>query len=176
MLSLLVLTLAAEPGDFATAARRSLLFDRPVERGGFHFQVAFGVGGGTANEGLFHAMEVGGTFDNGMTFALLHTFVQNKGVLGPERGPDLLGGWMLELKVPLFVPDLDLKIAAGLGGLHDQSDGIRLIPGFGWSYGVDLHLILLPSSGLTVGLQVVQVAVESGHHWAAATSLGYTFF
>lgn len=164
------------PADYATASRRSWLFDHPVDRSGFHFQIAFGLGGGPNNEGLFHAMEIGGTFESGVTLALLHTFVQNKGILGPEHGPDLLGGWMAEVKVPLFIPELDLKAAAGLGGLHDQSDGIRLIPGFGWSYGIDVHLPFFQSSGLTLGFQIVQVVVESGHYLAASSSLGYTFF
>lgn len=176
MLALCLLLAAEVPGGFATASNQSLFFDHPVVRRGFHFQVAFGFGGGPDNEGLFHAMEVGGTFDNGLTVGLLHTFVQNKGVIGPERGPDLLGGWMLELKVPLFYPEFDLKLAAGLGGLHDQSDGIRFLPGLGWSYGLDVHLPFFDDSGLTIGFSMIQVVVDGTHYLSAATSLGYTFF
>ncbi len=163
----------AESADYATSSRHSLLFGHPVAREGFHLQVAFGLGGGPSNEGLFHAMEIGGSFDNGFTLALLHTFVQNKGVLGPERGPDLLGGWMAQLKIPIFYPEFELKVAAGLGGLHDQSDGIKLIGGFGWSYGIDLHLPWYENSGLTLGFSVIQVVVESGHYLAVASGLGY---
>lgn len=172
----LALALWATAPDYATASRQSALFDHPVERDGFHFQIAFGLGGGPDNEGLFHAMEVGGTFDNGVTLALLHTFVQNEGIIGRRHGPDLLGGWMAEVKVPLFIPEVELKVALGLGGLHDQSDGIRLIPGVGWFYGVDVHLPWFPTSGPTLGLQAMQVVVEDGHHFAAAASLGYTWF
>ncbi len=166
----------AEPANYATSSRHSLLFGHPVAREGFHFQLAFGLGGGPSNEGLFHAMEIGGSFSNGFTLALLHTFVQNKGVLGPERGPDLLGGWMAQLKIPILYPKFELKVAAGLGGLHDQSDGIKLIGGFGWSYGIDLHLPWQENSGLTLGFSVIQVLMESGHYLAVATGLGYTFF
>jgi len=173
---MLALALALISAPYPTSSRQSLLFDHPVERDGFHFQVAFGLGGGPDNEGLFHAMEVGGTFDSGVTIGLLHTFVQNKGVIGPERGPDLLGGWMFEAKIPLFWPELELKAAAGLGGLHDQRDGIAFIPGFGWFYGVDFHLPFYETAGATLGLQVVHVMVESGHYFAGAFSVGYTWF
>lgn len=186
MLLPLLFALTAEP--YATASRSSLLFDHEVERAGFHFQVAFGVGGGARNEGLFHAMELGGTFDNGLTLALLHTFVQSKGVLGADRvpvisgaapegsGPDLLGGWMLELKAPILVPEVELKLAAGFGGLHDQREGIAAIPGFGWFYGVDFHLPFYATSGATLGAQVMHVLVDTGHYWAFGVGVGYTWF
>lgn len=169
-------THGAPGSDYATASRRSLVFDHPVERDGLHFQVTFGLGGGPDNEGLFHTMEVGGSFDNGVTLALLHTFVQNAGVLGPERGPDLLGGWMAEVKLPLGVPEIELKLAAGLGGLHDQSDGIEFIPGFGWVYGLDLHLPFYATSGATLALQMTHVVVDAGHFFAAGVGIGYTWF
>ncbi len=154
---------------------RSLIFGHPVERDGFHFHVSFGLGGGPENEGVFHAMEIGGTFKNGLTLALLHTFVQNKGVIGPDRGPHLIGGWMPELKIPFFFPEIELKVAAGFGGLHDQTNGIRVVPGFAWAYGVDFHLPIFRGSGPTVGVTLIH-AVVSQHYFTAGVGLGYTFF
>jgi hypothetical protein len=165
---------ASEP-RYPWASSRSLFFGHVVERSGFHVQVAFGVGGGPENEGLFHAMEVGGTFQNGVTLALLHTFTQNKGIIGPERGPDLIGGWMAEVKAPLFFPEFVVKLAAGLGGLHDQSDGIRAIPGFGLAWGFDVHVPFFRTSGLTVGVTGIHAWVPA-HYFTCGVGLGYTFF
>jgi hypothetical protein len=116
---------------------RSLLFGTPVERDGLHAQLAVGVAGGLNNEGLFHTLELGFTFRNGLTLCALQTGVQNRGVLGPDRGPDYLGGWLLELKVPVLVPELELKAAAGLGALLDEWKGLHVVTGFGWAYGLD---------------------------------------
>ncbi len=178
--ALLILAAEAEaepqPVQHATWNSKSLIFGHAVERDLFHFHISFGIGGGPDNEGLFHAMEIGGTFDNGVVLALLHTFVQNKDVLGPDRGPDLLGGWMLEVKVPVFAPEFEVKVAGGFGGLHDQSDGgLRVIPGFGVAYGIDFNLPFARSSGLTLGLTLLHVWVPT-HYFAASVGLGYTFF
>lgn len=176
-LGLIVASSPAAPArDYGTASSRSLLFGREVDRGDFHFHLSFGVGGGPENEGLFHAAEIGYTLPAGWTLALLHTFVQNKGVLGPERGPDLIGGWMLELKVPVGWPEFELKAAAGLGGLHDQSDGIRAIPGVGVAYGVDFHVPFFAASGLTVGFTALHVVAEGRHYFTSGVGLGWTFF
>ncbi len=155
---------------------RSELFGRPVVRDGFHFQIAFGVGGGPDTAGVFHAMEVGGTFKNGWTLALLHTFIQNKDVFSANDGPDLIGGWMAELKVPVIWPELVAKVAMGLGGTHDQSDGIEAFWGWGAAYGLDLHLPLLARSGLTLVSTGFNIIVQGKHHFGASLGLGYTFF
>src|SRR5439155_20488381 len=101
-------TPAPEPEPhYPFSSNRSLIFGHIVERDYIHFQIVFGLGGGPDNEGLFHAMELGWTLPGGWTIALLHTFVQNKGILGPDRGPfgvhnpDLIGGWMAEVKFPI---------------------------------------------------------------------------
>lgn len=159
----------------ATWSERSLLFNRPISREGFHLQILFGLGGGPENEGLFHAMELGGTLPNGVTLAMLHTFVQNRGILGPERGPDLVGGWLAEVKVPVLFPELEVKFALGLGGLHDQSNGLRAIPGFGWAYGVDLHLPFYRRMGLTLGLTFIHALVPQ-HYMTVGVGLGFTVF
>ena len=77
------------------------LFGDTVNRDGFHFQVAFGWGGGPDSEGLFHAMEIGYTLENGWTLGYLHTFIQNEGFGEMHGGPDLFGGHMFEVKVPI---------------------------------------------------------------------------
>jgi hypothetical protein len=155
---------------------RSLLFGTPVERDGLHAQLVVGLGGGANNEGLFHALEVGVTFSNGLTLAALQTGVQNRGVLGPDRGADFIGGWLLELKVPVLVPELELKVAAGLGGLLDEGrSALRLIPGFGWAYGLDLHVPFFTSSGATVGVTFLHALVPA-HYFTVGVGVGYTFF
>lgn len=161
---------------YTLSSNDSILFGTPVERDGFHFQVMFGLGGGPDIDGLHHAMEIGGTLENGWTIALLHTFVQNKGILGPERGPDLMGGWMAELKAPIFFPEIEAKIAFGFGGLHDQSDGIVPMGGVGWAYGVDFHIPVYPTSGITIGFTAVQVIVQERHYFSASLGTGYTWF
>ena len=153
------------------------LFDRPVEREGVHFHFGVGVGVGTPDIfGIHHTMELGGTFANGMTLALIHTFIQNKGVGNDNGGPDLIGGWMAELKVPLYFPELVAKIAFGLGGEHDQSDGIRAIAGVGWAYGLDLHFPVGPRHGPTLGLTIIHTVAESRHSFGVGLGLGWTLF
>lgn len=171
----LATALAAAPARAGAASDQTLL-GRPLIRDGFHFQAAFGVGGGPDSAGLFHAMEVGGTFRNGWTLALLHTFIQNKGIIGPDSGPDLFGGWLLELKVPVLVPELVAKVAAGPGGTHDQSDGIKANWGFGWAYGLDFDIPLFARSGITLSATGLHAIAEGAHHFGASFAVGYTFF
>jgi hypothetical protein len=178
MVRALLVLLSAAPAfvQHATWNDRSLLFGTKIERDGLHLQLVLGLGGGPRNEGLFHALEVGVTLDNGVTLALLQTALQNKGVLGPDRGADLIGGWMLELKVPVLFPELELKLAAGLGGVLDESrPALQFSPGFGWAYGVDFHLPLFASSGATVGLTFLHALVPA-HYFTVAVGVGYTFF
>lgn len=175
-LPLLLCGVLASPAAGDDGRFRSLIFNHDVVRRGFHLQIAFGLGGGPDNDGLFHAAEVGYTFGPGVTVAMLHTFIQNKGIIGPERGPDLLGGWMLEVKWPLLFPELEIKLASGFGGLHDQSNGIRVIPGFGAAVGFDFHLPIFERSGPTLGFELLFVRVAQGSYWGGAAALGYTFF
>lgn len=126
--------------------------------------------------GLFHAMEIGHTFDDGLTLGVLHTFIQNNGI-GPTRGgPDLFGGWLAELKVPIFVPEVVAKVGAGLGVTHDQTDGWSAAGGFGWAYGVDFHVPFFAGSGGTVLLTGLHTVVEGSHDFGASLALGYTWF
>jgi hypothetical protein len=173
---MVVVLLLLGSAQHATWNDRSLVYGTPVERDGLHLQLVAGLGGADRNEGFFHALEVGATFDNGLTVALLQAAVQNRGVLGPDRGPDLIGGWMLELKVPVFAPEFELKVAAGLGGLMDQSRSrVRLIPGFAWAYGLDLHLPIFKSSGPTIGITFLHALVPA-HSFTVGVGAGYTFF
>lgn len=123
-------------------------------------------------------MEIGWTLPNGWTLAMLHTFIQNKGFFGgPEDGPDLIGGWMLQLKVPVVVPELVLKFAAGLGGTHDQSDGIKAHAGPGLSAGLDFHVPLgWRGHGVTLGITAIRVWAQGTAHTGAGIQLGYTLF
>ena len=152
------------------------LFGTPIERQGMHFQVAFGWGGGPDSEGLFHAMEIGYTMENGWTLGYLHTFIQNEGFGEMHGGPDLFGGHMFEVKVPLYYPEIVVKLAAGPGGTHDQSDGLKAHFGMSWAYGVDLHLPVDEGSGFTLGLTAIHATIKAHHHWGVSVSGGYTFF
>lgn len=165
-----------DPTDEVRDGPRPTLTGRPVIRDGFHFQVAFGVGGGNDSHGLFHAMEVGGTFPNGMTLALLHTFIQNEGIFADHGGPDLFGGWIPTFKLPLGYDDLIGKVAVGPAGIHIQEDGIEVRGGVGWTYGLDWHVPLFRRSGLTLGTQMLHVQEHGKHHAGLSSSLGYTFF
>lgn len=170
--------LAAEPIPPAVPVEgvRSLVVD-DVRRGGFHFQIAFGIGGGPDTEGLFHAMEIGGTLKrSGVTLGMWHTFVQNKGMLDDKGGPDLVGGWLFQAKIPIVRPEFVAKIGVGPGGLHDQSDGIVALWGPAWAYGFDIHLPVSRRSGPTLGFTVLQTVVGGQHHVTASVGLGYTVF
>jgi hypothetical protein len=164
-----------EPEEILDGPRPTLT-GLPVIRDAFHFQVAFGMGGGNDSHGLFHAMEIGGTFPNGMTLALLHTFIQNKGIFAEHGGPDLYGGWIPTFKMPLYYDDLIGKVAVGPAGIHIQEDGIEVEGGVGWVYGLDFHVPFYRRSGLTFGAQMLHVHEHGKHHAGFSTSLGYTFF
>ncbi len=100
--------------------------------------------------------------------------MQNKNVIGPYRGPDALFGSMLEVKIPLFRPELEAKVAAGLGGVIDELRPL-LIPGLGIAYGFDLHLPIFRASGPTLGLLFFHTFVPA-HYFTVAGCVGYTFF
>jgi hypothetical protein len=162
---------------YAFSSNRSLIFGHIVYRDGFHFHISFGVGGGPDTSGLFHAAELGWNFGGGFVFGILHTFVQNKGIIGPDSGPDLVGGWMLQVKFPVFFPEFELKVALGFGGLHDQSHGIVAIPGVGWSYGIDFHLPFLRFGGMTLNTTFTHAFLDrGGKYFTAGAGLGWTFF
>jgi hypothetical protein len=161
----------------SAAAQAPSLFGREIDREGVHFHFGLGLGVGAEDIiGIHHTMELGGTFENGMTLALFHTFTQNRGILNGDQGPDLIGAWMAELKVPIYFEDLVAKVAFGLGGEHDQSDGIRVIPGIGWAYGIDLHLPVGPRHGPTLGLTILHTLAEGRHSIGVGLGLGWTLF
>lgn len=159
-----------------TEATRGL-WGRPVRRGGFHFQAGFGAGGGADSAGIFHTMEIGYTIEK-TTVGILHTFIQNRGQFGGTYGgPDLFGGWMLEVKHPLVFPDLVGKVALGLGGIHDQTGpGIQAHAGFGASYGVDLHFPIWERFGPTLTVAALHATALGEHYFGVGTALGVTLF
>lgn len=182
LLGLLILTAAgsgrAEPAreqDGVYLAEETFL-GRPVTRRGLHFHLAFGIGGGPDTVGVFHAMELGWTFKSGSTLGLIHSFIQNKGVITDTDGPDLFGGWMLMYKVPVIYPEIVYKVALGPGGTHDQTDGIKASWGVGWLYGFDLHLPLFRTSGPSLSLVALHAVVQGNHHFGVSAGLGYTWY
>ncbi len=157
--------------------KRPTIFGRPIRRQGFHFQATLGAGFGPDVVGLYHAMEIGWSF-SGYSVSLLHTFLQNKGVFGTQwGGPDEIGGFMLQVKGPLYFDDLSWKLASGVGGTVDQSDGgFDAKPGFGVHYGVDLHFPIWPKFGPTLSLDGMNVVERGHHHFGAGLALGFSVF
>lgn len=177
LLGMLSTPALAEPWPYAEGEPVDGLLGRPVKRAGFHFQITFGIGGGPDTLGLSHTMELGGTFGNGVTLGLLHHLIQNKGILGPDRGPDLIGGWMLEVKVPTRAPEFVAKFAIGPGGTHTQGGGkIKANWGIAWAYGLDFHVPVVKRSGPTLSLTGLQTVVEGKHHIGFSAGVGYTVF
>ena len=180
MLLLLLIAATSEPTatqpftQYRTWNDRSLAFGTKVVRDGWHAQLVVGLGGGINNDGLFAAVELGGTFKNGVTLAALHVFLQNQGVIGPSRGADALGGWLVECKVPVLVSEIEAKIAAGLGFVVDELRP-SLIPGVGLAYGVDVHLPIYAAHGPTAGITFFHALVPQ-HYFTVGVGVGYTFF
>lgn len=152
------------------------LLGREVIRTGFHFQFTIGFGGGPDTEGVFTGMEIGGTFRNGMTVAMLHTFIQNKKVFRDKDGPDLIGGWLLEFKTPIVYPELVAKIAIGPGGKHIQGKPLKAVWGPTWAFGLDFHIPVTARSGPTLSFQGLHTFVDHKHHVGFSGAVGYTVF
>jgi hypothetical protein len=168
----IIALLAAAP---AHAEITPTIFGRPIELRGFHFQVGFGAGGGPDSLGVFHQMEVGWTTRSELTFGMIHSFIQSKGV-SEVAGPHLFGGWMFLFKMPVIWKELSYKLALGPGGTHDQTDGIKPHWGVSWLYGLDLSYPWFQGSGPTLSLVALHAVAEGRHHFGVSLGLGYTFF
>jgi|GEM_PF-4403645 hypothetical protein len=157
---------------------RPTLFNQPMQRDGFHFQVAFGFGTGPTSRGVFHNMEIGGTFANGWTLAYNHVLIQTAGLGGQRDGDlDLIGGHLLQVKIPLYYQDIVAKFGIGPGGSHDQSDGLTAIFGPAWAYGIDVHMAVFDTSGITLGVTILHTIPKGqGHHMGFGLSMGYTWY
>lgn len=155
---------------------RPTIFGRPIRFQGFHFHFSFGPGLGPDVSGLYHAMEIGYSF-KGYSVSFLHTFLQSKGVFwnNPD-GPDEIGGFMIQARGPLYFEDLSWKLASGVGGTVDQSDGFHAKPGFGVHYGVDLHFPIWARFGPTLSLDGMNVYSQGHHHFGAGLALGVSVF
>jgi hypothetical protein len=78
--------------------------------------------------------------------------------------------------MPVIWPELIYKIAAGPGGIHDQSDGITAHWGPSWLYGFDFHVPMFRRSGFTATLVALHAVALKTHHFGVSLGLGYTFF
>ena len=150
------------------------LFGGTVTRDGLHLQATFGWAVGADAQGLFHAMELGYTLDDGGTVTYLYTLLQSKGFGPPGGGPDRLEGHLLALKLPLHFPELVAKVAVGVEVIHGP--GGHSEQGIGWLYGVDLHLPIGERSGFTVGVTANHATTKGYQHWSLAVAGGYTCF
>lgn len=155
---------------------RPTIFGRPIRFQGFHFHLSFGPGVGPDVSGLYHAMEIGYSF-SGYSVSFLHTFLQSKGIFWENPGgPDEIGGFMIQVRGPLYFEDLSWKFASGVGGTVDQSDGFHAKPGFGVHYGVDLHFPIWSRFGPTLSLDGMNVYSQGHHHFGAGLALGVSVF
>lgn len=157
---------------------RPTIFGRPIVRNGFHFHASLGIGGGPDTAGLFHAMEIGWSF-NGLTVAFLHSIIQNKNELWTDKdGPDEIGGFYAQVQGPLYFEDLVWKFAAGVGGTVDQPDEGGFYPhaGFGLNYGVDLHFPIWPRFGPSASIAAMNIFEGGQQYFGVGGALGITLF
>jgi hypothetical protein len=162
----------------ALAAPPESLLERPLVRHGFHFQVAFGAGGGPSSGGLLHSMEIGYTFgERGYTLAYDHLFLLTDGIAPVTRGSGMFGGHMLVFKMPVLWNELSLKVGAGIGESVNLQNGFKPFFGVGWLYGLDFDVPFFRTSGLTLGVVSFHaVTVDVGHQWGIGSVLAYTWF
>jgi hypothetical protein len=177
----------AAPGtseqDAAAARRRcearDTLFGRPLKRRG-RFDLVFGLGGGNHVGGLYHSMTIGGTFKNEWSLSLMHTFLQNKGFFRPNSGPDLYGGWIPVVHIPLRPRELSLYWGIGPGGYHIQDHGIKLSWGVFYSVGLDFVFPVQRRTGPILRFSLMQAIVPEGRDqrttFGANLGLGWAVF
>lgn len=158
------------------------LWGQQAERGGFHFKAAFGTGIGPTSLGLWHSMEIGGTFQrpgilNGWTMAYHHVFLLSAPQFRPNDAADMFGGHFFLLKIPLGLPEIVAKLSVGLGESVDLRTGFQAFFGFGWHYGIDFHFPWTRRSGMTIGLDAVHsITGRHGHIFGFGLNVGYTWF
>jgi hypothetical protein len=165
-------------GTGATALaeqRLPSIFEKPMERGGFHFQFAMGAGVGNLASGTLTILELGYTLANDYTIMFWHPMIENDSNQSPtiaSRYPDVLIG----IKKSVFYKELVLKIGFGGAGAHEP-DFSEASLGLGWAYGVDLHYPMGSGGhGFTLAFTVHHVQLEDRHFAAASLGLGYTLF
>lgn len=151
------------------------LFEKPMERSGFHFQFAMGAGAGNLASGTLTILELGYTFPNDYTVMFWHPMIENDSNQSPtvaSRYPDVLIG----IKKSAFYKELVFKIGFGGGGAHEP-DFSEASLGIGWAYGVDLHYPMGSGGhGFTFAFTVHHIQLEDRHFAAASIGLGYSIF
>ena len=151
------------------------LFEKPMERSGFHFQFARGAGAGNLASGTLTILELGYTFPNDYTVMFWHPMIENDSNQSPtvaSRYPDVLIG----IKKSAFYKELVFKIGFGGGGAHEP-DFSEASLGIGWAYGVDLHYPMGSGGhGFTFAFTVHHIQFEDRHFAAASIGLGYSIF
>jgi len=152
--------------------------DQEVDRTGVHFQVLFGWGGGPTSNGLLHNMELGGTLPwGGITICYQHAFIYSDGFAKPAGGSDLWGGHFLMVKVPVLTPQVVAKVGFGAGENVDRSDGFDATFGVGGTLGVDVHIPMWDTSGLTFSAMVLAAHTpDVGRQFGGGAGFGYTWF
>jgi hypothetical protein len=149
------------------------LFGRPLKRR-VRFDLVFGLGGANHVDGLYHSMTLGGTFKNEWSLSLMHTFLQSKGFFDPDarRGPDLYGGWIPVVHVPLRPRELSLHFGLGPGGYHVQHDGIKLSWGVFYELGLDLVFPVHRRTGPILRFALMQAIVPNPRGDDQVTTFG----
>jgi hypothetical protein len=152
---------------------KGTLFGRPLKRR-VRFDLVFGLGGANHMDGLYHSMTLGGTFKNEWSLSLLHTFLQSKGFFEPDakRGPDLYGGWIPVVHIPLRPRELSFHFGLGPGGYHVQSNGIKLSWGVFYELGLDLVYPVQRRTGPILRFSLMQAIVPNPRGDDQTTTFG----
>ena len=175
LFSLLIMgTLCLGSPALASTPEQSL-FDKPMHRGGFHFQFAAGVGAGNLASGTLTILELGYTFDNDYTLMFWHPMIENQSNQAPQiasRYPNVVIG----VKKSLFFKELVFKLGLGGGGAHEP-DFSNASLGLGFAYGVDLHYPMGEGEhGFTLTLTGHHIQLKDRHFVGGSIGLGYTVF
>lgn len=170
----ILLALGNSPRALAEQPLASI-FEKPMERGGLHFQFAMGAGVGNLASGTLTILELGYTFANDYTVMFWHPMIENDSNQRPtiaSRYPDVLIG----IKKSLFYKELVFKIGFGGAGAHEP-DFSEASLGLGWAYGLDLNYPMGSGGhGFTLAFTVHHVQLKDRHFAAASLGLGYTVF
>ncbi|MCC6750332.1 MAG: hypothetical protein IT371_21890 [Deltaproteobacteria bacterium] len=179
-LALLLLSQLAVVGAAAAApvADGGAAPQETLPRSGFHLHLATGWGAGPSSGGVFHALEVGGTLSRApLTLGYAHVFVYSDGLTEGPSASDLFGGHFFFAKLRLWVPEVSAKAGLGLGENVDLVDGFRPRFGFGWYYGLELHVPVGRRTAITFGWTGLHaVTVDRGHQVAFVGSVGFSLF
>ena len=168
----LILQLSALP---LLSTERPAIFNKPIDRGGFHFQFALGAGAGTRASGTFSNVELGYTFRGpDLTVMFWHPMIENDShqepTIASRYQPVVIG-----FKKSCFWQDFTCKAGLGGSGSHEPNFSKASI-GFGAAWGFDIHYPAFTGHGFSLGFTVHHVILADRSHHAVSLGVGYEIF